>query len=274
MSCNSILLNIDIDGPIEPITRFGVDLARRLDARLIGFCAADAPLPATMAPEGAAIAAEVWELARDEIRHRIKDHRGKFEELIEGAVNSDWRDAIENPDHALARSSRVADLVVTSASRGVSTGDSYRTADPGSLVLRTGRPVLIAADGATEMQLDKAVVAWKDSRESRRAVADAVPLLRLAKEVTVVAVDPEPDDWTRSGIDDVVSFLAAHRIYARTETLVSNDEGNRLIDYLASIKADLIVSGAYGHSRLREWVFGGVTRSLLDQVWLNRLMSN
>lgn len=274
MSYKSILLNIGIDDPVEPITRFGVDLAKRLDARLIGFCSADAPLPATMAPEGAAIAAEVWELSRDEIRHRIKDLHGKFEKLIQGAVNSEWRDAIENPDHALARSSRAADLVVTSASRGVSTGDSYRSADPGSLVLRTGRPVLIAADGATDMQIGKAVVAWKDSREARRAVADAVPLLRLAKEVTVVAIDAEPDEWTKAGIDDVVSFLAAHRIYARTETLVSNDEGNRLIDFLASINADLIVSGAYGHSRLREWVFGGVTRSLLDQVWLNRLMSS
>ena len=60
MSYKSILLNVGIDGPIAPATRIAIDLARRSEARLIGFCAADAPLPVTMAPEGAAIAAEVW----------------------------------------------------------------------------------------------------------------------------------------------------------------------------------------------------------------------
>ncbi|TIP56442.1 MAG: universal stress protein, partial [Mesorhizobium sp.] len=64
-------------------------------------------------------------------------------------------------------------------------------------------------------------------------------------------------------------------IKARTEIIkTTDDESNRLVDFFASVKAELIVSGAYGHSRLREWVFGGVTRSLLDEVWLNRLMSS
>ncbi|TIU29307.1 MAG: universal stress protein, partial [Mesorhizobium sp.] len=118
MSYKSILLNLGIDGPIEPLALVGIDLAKRFDARLIGFCAADAPLPVTMAPEGAAIAAELWEQSRDEIRQRLKDLRGKFENLVAGTVETDWRGAVENPDAAMARSSRLADLIVTGAAQG------------------------------------------------------------------------------------------------------------------------------------------------------------
>jgi nucleotide-binding universal stress UspA family protein len=274
MSYKSILLNLGIDGPIEPLTRAGIQLAKRLDARLVGFCAADAPLPVTMAPEGATIAAEIWEQSRDEIRQRFRDLHTEFDSLVAGSVASEWRDVIENPNHAVIANASVADLIVTSASAGASTGDSYRSADPGSLVLRAGRPVLVAAQGTAELPTERVVVAWKDTREARRAVAYAVPLMLTAKEVTVLAVDREPDDWLRQGVRDVAGFLAGHGIAARTEILKSDEEGNRLIDFLASVSAELIVSGAYGHSRLREWVFGGVTRSLLDEVWLNRLMSN
>ncbi|QKC99073.1 universal stress protein [Mesorhizobium sp. NZP2298] len=274
MSYKSILLNLGIDGSIEPLARVGIDLAKRFDAKLIGFCAADAPLPVTMAPEGAAIAAELWDQSRTEIRQRLNDRHSKFDRLVAGTVRAEWRDTVENPDHALARASLLADLVVTGASLGASTGDAYRMADPGSLVLRAGRPVLVAARGAASLPLGRVVVAWKDTREARRAVADAVPLMAMANEVTVVAIDRNPGDWIGDGVKDVASFLAGHGIKAGTEILKSDEEGNRLIDFLASVKADLIVSGAYGHSRLREWAFGGVTRSLLDEVWLNRLMSS
>ncbi|WP_027054304.1 universal stress protein [Mesorhizobium erdmanii] len=275
MSYKSILLNLNIDDPIEPLTRLGIDLAKRFDARLIGFCAADAPLPVTMAPEGAAIAAEIWEQARDEIRQRLKDRNSEFDSLVAGTVKTGWHGAIENPDRALARIARAADLVVMSASQGVLTGDSYRTVDPGSLVLRAGRPVLVAAHGAAHLPARRIVVAWKDTREARRAVADAVPLMVMAHEVIIVAIDRDPDDWIRDGVSDVASFLAGHGIKARTEIIkADDDERNRLVDFFASVNAELIVSGAYGHSRLREWAFGGVTRSLLDEVWLNRLMSN
>ncbi|TPL43238.1 universal stress protein [Mesorhizobium sp. B2-4-6] len=275
MSYRSILLNLGIDGSIEPLTRIGIDLAKRFDAKLIGFCAADAPLPVTMAPEGAAIAAEIWEQSKDEIRQRLGSIRSEFESLVAGAVKTDWRGTIENPDHAVARSSRLADLVVTTASQGASTGDSYRTADPGSLVLRAGRPILVVAHGAADLPARKIVVAWKDTREARRAVADALPLMAMASEVTIVAIDHNPDDWLSDSVNDAVSFLADHDIKARTEVIkTEDDDGNRLIDFLASVRAELVVSGAYGHSRVREWVFGGVTRSLLDEAWLHRLMSS
>jgi nucleotide-binding universal stress UspA family protein len=119
----------------------------------------------------------------------------------------------------------------------------------------------------------KALVAWKDGREARRAVADAVPFLSRATEVVVATVDPDGSRQSRDGVADVVAWLDRHGIKARGEILPGRDEGARLAEFAAGLGADLVVSGAYGHSRLREWVLGGVTRSLLDDVRLNRFMS-
>ena len=274
MSYKSILLNVDIDGPIGPITKIAIDLARRSEARLIGFCAADAPLPVTMAPEGAAIAAEVWQQLRDDIKKRFKDLHAEFDSLVAGSVATEWREALDNPNHALVVTSRIADLIITGAAQGASSGDSYRTVDPGTLALRAGRPLLIASSGAEHAPTGRIVVAWKDTREARRAVADAVPLMAMGDDVIVVTVGSDPDDRTTAGIKDVATFLAKHGITARTEVLKADDESDKLIDFLSSANADLIVSGAYGHSRIREWVFGGVTRSLLDNTRLCRFMSS
>jgi len=274
MSYKSILLNVGIDGPIAPVTKIAIDLARRSEARLIGFCAADAPLPVTMAPEGAAIAAEVWQQLRDDIKKRFEDLHVEFDSLVAGSVATEWRNTLDNPNHALVATSRSADLIITGAPEGASSGDSYRTVDPGSLALRAGRPVLISSAGADNAPTGRIVVAWKDTREARRAVADAVPLMATADDVIVVTIDSEPGDRTTAGIKDVATFLARHGITARTEVLKADDESDELIDFLSSAKADLVVSGAYGHSRIREWVFGGVTRSLLDDVQLCRFLSN
>src|SRR5690606_4116934 len=106
----------------------------------------------------------------------------------------------------------------------------------------------------------KIVVAWKDTREARRAVADAIPLLAAADEVTVVTVAAENDPWISDGLSDVIAFLAAHRVKARSELIESRDEYTDLLKFADYSNADLVVSGAYGHTRLREWAFGGVTR--------------
>ncbi|CAN7634430.1 hypothetical protein [Mesorhizobium caraganae] len=135
---------------------------------------------------------------RDDIQKRFKDLHAEFDSLVAGSVATEWRNTRDNPNHALVATSRIADLIITSASQGASTGDSYRTVDPGSLVLRAGRPLLIASSGAEHAPSGRIVVAWKDTREARRAMADAVPLMAIANDVIVVAVDSEPDDRTRA----------------------------------------------------------------------------
>ena len=117
------------------------------------------------------------------------------------------------------------------------------------------------------------LVAWKDTREARRAVADALPYLAKAKEVVVATIDTDHDGSIRNSLAEVAVHLERHGITARTEMLAGEADGDRLVAFARSVHADLIVSGAYGHSRLREWAFGGVTRTLIEENGIHRLMS-
>jgi nucleotide-binding universal stress UspA family protein len=112
---------------------------------------------------------------------------------------------------------------------------------------------------------ERIVVAWKDTREARRALQDSLPLLHEAESVLVAEVcDAGTEAANRKQLDDVVHYLARHRIAASAITTSTKDSvANELIRISQAENADLIVAGAYGHTRLGEWVFGGVTRDLL-----------
>lgn len=273
MGYKTILVNLDIDGPVVPLVTTATDLARRFKARLIGFCAADAPLLVT-GVEGGEMAAEAWQMMRKDIAHHFEALRAAFEKVVDHKVDAQWRDSLDNPGQGLAREARSADLIIMNASDGAATGDAFRACNPGSVVLQAGRPLLIASKGADSLQANKVTVAWKDTRESRRAVADAVPLLAIAGEVDVVAVVAATDSWLRESLSDVGAFLAAHGIKARTHIVENTHDSDALLSFLRENQTDVVVSGAYGHSRLREWVFGGVTRSLIDQTDFHRFLSN
>jgi nucleotide-binding universal stress UspA family protein len=273
MSYKSILVNLDIDGPIVPIVKAATDLARRSNARLIGFCAADAYLP-VMGPEGAALAAEVWQEMKEDDERRFKALRKEFEALVAGAVDTEWRVVSERPTYALVQTSRAADLIVTQATAGAEKGDAARSIDTAGVALRAGRPLLVLSTETESVPGKKIVVAWKDTREARRAVSDAVPLLQAASQVTIVTVVSAVDPWIKEGVADVAAFLRRHGVESHHETIESDRESESLIESIDRHDADLVVSGAFGHSRLREWAFGGVTRSLLDETRLNRFMSN
>ncbi len=272
MSYKSVLVNIDIDGPVAPIVKAASDLAARLQARLIGLCVADAPMPIIM-PDGAALAGEAWQQMRNDIESRFKDVRASFAKSVGSSAETEWRDVLDNPTRGLTEAARTADLVVMGAAEGADSGDLYRSADPGSVVLQAGRPMLVVAKGADHVPAKKAVIGWKDTREARRAVADAVPLLACAEQMTIVTVAEEVGPWIREGVADVAAFLSRHGIQAGSEMIESSAESRKLAEFISSSGADLVVTGAYGHSRLRQWAFGGVTRSLLDETGLHRFMS-
>lgn len=273
MSFKSILINLDIDGPTDSVIKAACDLAQRLQAKLIGLCAADAAIPITY-PEVESTAVEAWQQLWDDIETRFKELHADFDRLVAGSVETEWRQSLGFPTGVLTKMARAADLVVLGATKGTASGNLRRAADPSSVVLETGRPALILASGADRVPLERALVTWKDTREARRAVADAVPLLSFAREVTVVTVAAADDSWVHEGVADVVTFLSRHGIQARPEVIKGTDEIGKLTEFLATTGADFVVSGAYGHSRLREWAFGGITRSLLDKTGVNRFMSS
>ena len=164
----------------------------------------------------------------------------------------------------ISREARSADLVITGVGPGNGLGQA-RCVNIGELVMQAGRPVFIVPRSVKALKLDRALIAWKDTREARRAAYDALPLLKMAKHVSVVEIAAD-DDLTNAGlrVQDVVAWLRRHAIPAEAVTSgKSGDDADCLKYIVRQQNADIIVAGAYGHSRLREWVLGGVTKDIL-----------
>lgn len=189
----------------------------------------------------------------------------------------DWRSAVvvtSLSDHLAEEASR-ADLVLTHAeapgsfnvARQISTGD---------LIMQAGRPVLLVAPEAVPFRMDRFVIGWKNTREARRAVADALPLLRKASHVDVVEIAPQDGlPAARSRLDDVAAWLGRQGVAADVHARQADgDDANWFDSMVAERDADIIVAGAYGHSRVREWALGGVTRTLLKHPVRSSLVSH
>lgn len=250
-----------------------VRLARDLKARLIGVGAeALEPIPAPD-PFTGYVAGEWVVLAQAQLAKNLEAAEAAFRRDAAGA-DIEWRTLQDYPGNALTRLARAADLIVMSP-RG--DRETIRTADPADVVMGAGRPVLIAPNRQHHLQAKAVVIAWKDTRECRRAIADAMPFLRAAEDVIVHALcAPDSADAMVFETDDVVANLKRHGVAARA--LVTSISSDDVVDALSRVAelnhADLIVAGAYGHSRLREWAFGGVTEAFLHNPPCFVLMSH
>jgi nucleotide-binding universal stress UspA family protein len=187
----------------------------------------------------------------------------------------EWRWAIGFPTEFLIEQSRAADLVVVRRSR--LKAKSTRYLDAAGAMLRLGRPILAVPDGVTTLSGDRIVVGWKDSREARLAVRDALPFLTRASQVTIAEICTSSEqDAARDRVRDVARYLQRHGVNCQHEVRVHTAEPDAgyLVRLAADVGADLVVTGGYGHSRLGEWIFGGMTQSLLQQAPTCLLMSH
>ena len=170
----------------------------------------------------------------------------------------------------MALRNSAADLLVIGAQR-----NGLGNLDPGDLVMQVGRPVLVVPPQVKSLELKLAMVCWKDTREARRAVSDALPLLQKTQQVAVVEVIPDESgrDAAHGRVDDVIAWLKRHGIeaFARVFQCPERDDP---MEKLFQYGADLIVAGAYGHARLREWAFGGFTHDLLRRSPLCSLLAH
>jgi nucleotide-binding universal stress UspA family protein len=134
--------------------------------------------------------------------------------------------------------------------------------------MKAGRPVLVVPPRHTSLALDRTLVAWKDTAESRKAISVALPLLRKATELTIVEIvsdDAGERDAAALRVADVARWLQRHNIQASARVELSAGDAGSQLDAIASeARTDIIVAGAYGHARMHEWIFGGVTRHLLQ----------
>lgn len=263
MSYAVVMAALDLDLPARGVLGASTWFADRFGARTIGIAAGECSISPYFA-EGP-VADKFIADAQAELRVQLKSAEDQFRKAhAVHAGRIDWRSAERLPDGFIIPSARAADLVVVG--RPAASSNLMRGPDVGNLLMQAGRPVLVVSPDAAQFAAERVLVAWKDTRESRRAVSDALPLLAAAKEVHILAVhEPEANDAaTLSGADDVVNFLASHGVKAVAIARPDYGSVGKSIDECAAeTGADIIVAGAFGHSRFMEWLLGGVTRHLL-----------
>ncbi len=251
------------------------DLAERFHAAVIGIAACQS-MPMVYG-EGY-VSAELIEQDRLGMQRELQKAEAELRGALAGRVGMlEWRSTsvFASLSDYIVREARSADLLITGAGQG-DLFDASRALNMGDLLMHAGRPVLVVPAVVDQLQPNSVLVAWKDTRESRRAVCDALPLLRLATEVCVVEVVSEDDaPSARLRVADVAAWLQRHGVLATSIAAYSAaDNATTLYSVAQERRADVIVAGAYGHSRLREWALGGMTRDLVNPTQRCSLVSH
>jgi len=262
----------------EGTLEFAAALAEDHEARLTGVFIRPAPRfsEAETFVRGTGMG-DAIEVAYERMRSAEAERRGQFEALVRRhAVPWEWRSVSSPLAGALAVHARYADLAMVAREDP----SDERVGPPGlveSLVLTSGRPIVVLPPRCSTTHLRRVLVGWNASREATHAIAAAMPLLVRAEAVEVLVVDRK-GDAPRHGEEpgaDIAQHLARHGARVEAHRLSARDEdtGHVLLSRAHTFDADLVVMGAYGHSRLSEWAFGGVTRTALLQAMLPILMS-
>jgi len=274
MTIAAVMVYVDVAQQAEEHVRIARSIAARFDATLIGVSAL--AVKPTFVAEGVIIE----EVTADDLKKMKTDLAEKakwFQEVVGfPKERTEWRWDIHYPVELLVKEARSADLVVVKNIRR-QRDDPYRLLDSAEAILRMGRPVILVPEHVLDLRADRIVVGWKDAREARLAVRDALPLLRKATEVTIVEICTSTEQETaRDRVSDVVEYLGRHGVKAKMDFRVHLAEPAAfpLLRMAKDLEADLIVTGAYGHSRLGEWFFGGATRSLLGEAPCCLMMSH
>lgn len=273
MSFASIMVYVDPEQQEEGQIAVAEAIAGGFGAPLIGVAAIATEPP--MVAEGVIIQQTTAE-DLDRIRATLSAKEEWFRRIVRlPSEKVDWRSAIAFPTEFLVEQARAADLIVVK--RKQLEANYPRHLDAAGAMLRMGRPTLSVPDSVTQLAGDRIVIGWKDTREARLAVREALPFLTRASRVTISEIcTSEEQDAARVRIRDVAAYLKKHGVSCEHEVRVhtSEPDAGYLVRLAADVGADLIVTGGYGHSRLGEWMFGGMTRSLLQHAPVCLLMAH
>lgn len=264
MNYRSIGVHVALGTSNRACLTVSVQLAERFNARVIGMSATilRSPLYFTDGPYGA----EMLDREEAALKVGLANAEKEFRQSLDGRIkDAEWRTGLKIAKDFVPAQARSVDLIVVTAQRD-SESDPYTSASPSDLVMEAGRPILVVPPSTTWLDMRRVLVAWKDTRESRRAVADALPFLQKATEVTVAEVCKAIDEpQAQERVNDVAAWLLRHGVAASAITAEDTDTPENLDSIASNMGAGLIIAGAYGHSRLRQWVLGGVTQHFVTQ---------
>jgi len=278
MSYKTILVHVD-NSPQWP-GRFEVaaGLAAEFSAHLVGLCLLRRPdLPGYI--RSAEIAEMLAQRARD-AEDKVKASRQMLlDRLAQQGLSGECRVVEGEVEELASVHGRYADLLIVSQADVNAPNSSAAMDDIQSVIFASGRPLLLVPYAGKVRTLGKNIfVAWNASREATRAVTDALPLLQRAEKVTVMVVRPRADSRAHGDVPgaDIAAYLARHgvKVEVMAEEGEGIDVGELILSRVADLGSDLVVMGAYSHSRLRQWILGGATRTMLESMTVPVLMSH
>jgi nucleotide-binding universal stress UspA family protein len=280
MTYKTIQVSMDDNDLAEKRLKIAIDLASKVDSHLIGLHV----IPPAFYPAyfSAEIPASMIEQQMAELKATAERAHARFDRLVANSgLQTEWR-CVDQPYGDIAtvmkELARYADLNVFG--QNDPEVDDERSLDiAGTVLLGSGRPLLMVPYAGNFDNIGKKIiVAWNASRESTRAVFEVIPIMQTAETVEILAINS--DETSEAGTPhpgaDIAAALARHGINAIVKTTSADDVaiGNTLLNYASDDGADLLVMGAYGHSRLREMIFGGATRSILEHMTVPVFMSH
>lgn len=283
MNFKTILVNLNHEDRVEELLAAAAALARPAEAHIIGLYV----MPPLFMPSDV-----IMPMGSEFYEQQIANHRAQAERIkevfdrmthgeayvAEWRVYGDARCAYEAIADGVISQARSAEVVIVS--QAVDGKDPPMLTDvPERVAIESGRPVLVIPANWQARDYGRDVaVAWNDSRESTRAAFDALPILTHAKKVRLITVGEMTDNMGTNIIPstEVAATFARYGLDVEVETAPSIDRhtGNALLARVAAGGSDLLVMGAYGHSRLREFILGGATRDVLKNATVPVLMSH
>ena len=277
MAYKTILVHIDAGKRCPVRVDAAISIARQYDAHLIGLNAlTSVELPGyVMAGSGGMSVVDIQKRYADE---QVVLAKAVFDKALSaaGLAAAEWRVSALDALDAVTLHGRYADLIVlgqpwSKDNAGVGLGFAEQ------VVIEAGRPVLmIPYTGKFAVIGKRILIGWDASREATRAVTDALPFLQHAEAVQVVVINPKAGEHGAMPGSDIALYLARHEVNVEvfTDQAAENDVGNEILSRAADFGADLIVMGAYGHSRFREMVMGGASHTIINSMTVPVLLSN
>ncbi len=289
MSIKTILVPLSDAKTSEAPLKAALKVAHLFDAHLEALHVRTDPVRAMFDYGGEAMSSQLMEPMRQAIEERTKEHAAGVKKLFDdecartgvaivevgsgtGGVCASWREETGDEIRWIARRGRLADVTVMgrlSEDRDVPSAEALETA-----ILGTGRPILLAPPEEPDSIGKRVAIAWSGSAEAARATGLAMPFLKEADAVSVLSVTEE-SNWAY-GPEDLAAYLAWHGVDAKARSITANggSTGALLLTEAVAEGADLLVMGAYTHSRLREMILGGVTKYVLNTTGPAVLMAH
>ncbi len=278
MGYKTILVHCDADPKVSHRLAIAVELAQRHGAHLVGVHVQE-PFNMPALVDGTVMTDNLFAAHEATAKADLVTAAAAFDKALKGThLSREWRTETGYADTQLGVHVRYADLVVLGQNdpeASISTPPDL----PEAIALATGRPALVVPHiGAPTKPGRTVMLCWNASRESARAATDALPFLRAADKVIVLSVDPKPSangHGAEPGAD-VATWLSRHgvKVPVQRDVAADSDIGGVILSRAADHDVDMIVMGLYGHSRLREMVLGGASRTLLATMTVPVFMAH